>query len=61
MQAETERQILKERDVNIAFNMGLQTAAYVLEKAEELSVDGWRFLLDELSKQIKRSDRIAGL
>ena len=49
-------QYLTERDVTMAFNMGLQTAIYVLERAEELSEEGRRFLVEELRKQIARSN-----
>ena len=59
MQIELAQQILKEREVSIAFNMGLQTALYVLEKAEELSEDGRRFLVHELRKQIENNELTA--
>ena len=59
MQIELAQQILKEREVSIAFNMGLQTALYILEKADELSTDGRRFLVDELRKQIEKNELIA--
>jgi hypothetical protein len=36
--------------------MGLKTAIYVLEKAEELSAEGRRFLIKELRKQIAESE-----
>jgi hypothetical protein len=45
MQAELHPPILKEKEIAVAFNMGLQTAVYVLEKAEELSAEGRRFLI----------------
>jgi hypothetical protein len=32
--------VLKEKEVKMAFNMGLQSAVYVLEKAEKLSPRG---------------------
>jgi len=40
----------------MAFNMGLQSAVYVLEKAERLSPRGLRYLKDELKKNIAESD-----
>ncbi len=56
MPAESDQQIPTEREATAAFNMGLQTAIYVLEKAEELSAEGRRYLLEELRKQIARSN-----
>ena len=58
MQVESAQQILTERELAIAFNMGLQTALYVLEKAEELSTDGRRLLIHELRKQIEKNKLI---
>jgi hypothetical protein len=52
----TNWKVLKEKEVNIAFNMGLQSAVYVLEKAEKLSPRGLRYLKDELKKNIVESD-----
>jgi len=49
--------VLKEKEVKkMAFNMGLQSAVYVLEKAERLSPRGLRYLKDELKKNIAESD-----
>ena len=45
-----------EKETNLAFNMGLQTAIYVLEKAEALSAEGRRYLIEELKKQIGNSE-----
>ena len=59
MLAETYAQIQTERETAMAFNMGLQTAIYVLEKAEELSAEGRRFLIEELRRQIANSEEIA--
>jgi len=56
MEHDTNWKVLKEKEVNIAFNMGLQSAVYVLEKAEGLSPRGLRFLIDELKKNIAESD-----
>ena len=56
MHAEICLQILGEEEAFTAFNMGLQTAIYVLEKAEALSAQGRRFLIEELKKQIDRSN-----
>ena len=41
-----------KEEAKMAFNMGLQTALYVLEKAEELSPEGRKYLIEELKKQI---------
>ncbi len=56
MPAESDQQIPTEREAVMAFNMGLQTAVYVLEKAEELCEEGRRFLIAELRKQIAESE-----
>ena len=56
MHAELCLQILAEEEATLAFNMGLQTTIYVLEKADELSKEGWRFLIEELKKQITSSN-----
>jgi len=56
MHTETYAQIQTEREMAIVFNMGLQTAVYVLEKAEELSAEGREFLLEELRKQISNRE-----
>ena len=55
MAADSDQPIPTEREAIMAFNLGLQTAIYVLEKAEELSSEGRRFLIEELKKQIDRS------
>ena len=49
-------QSLTEREFNIAFNMGLEAAVFVLEKAENLSPEGRKSLLDALKKQIEASE-----
>ena len=56
MLSQTFAQIQTSKETTIAFNMGLQTAIYVLEKAEELSDEGRRFLIQELRKQIETSE-----
>jgi len=45
MHAEICLHILAEEETTMAFNMGLETAIYVLEKAEELSAEGRSFML----------------
>ena len=47
MHAEICLQILAEEEAPMAFNMGLETAVYVLERAEALSADGRKFLLKD--------------
>jgi hypothetical protein len=47
---------LKEKEVYISYNMGLEMAVYVLEMAEELSPEGRKHLLDELKKNIGKSE-----
>ena len=49
-------QSLTEREFTMAFNMGLQAAVFVLEKAESISPEGRSYLLDELKKQIEDSE-----
>ncbi len=59
MLTQTSTQLYAERETAMAFNMGLQTAIYVLEKAEELSAEGRKFLIEELRRQIANSEEIA--
>jgi len=42
------------KDLNRAFNMGLESAVLVLESAEKLHPGGRRFLVELLKKQITR-------
>jgi len=59
MLTQTYVQPYTEKETALAFNLGLQTAIYVLEKAEELSEEGRRFLIEELRRQIANSEEIA--
>jgi hypothetical protein len=52
----TDWKVLKEKEVNMAFNMGARSAVFVLEKAERLSLGGRKHLIDELKKNIAESD-----
>jgi len=52
MDRELYGQPITERELTAAFNMGLQTAVYILEKAEALSPEGRRLLVESLKKQI---------
>ena len=56
MKQDIKWKVLKEKEVNIAFNMGLESAVYVLEKAQGLSPRALRYLTDELKKNIAESD-----
>ena len=58
MLTETCAQLYTERETAMAFNMGLQTALYVLEKAEDLSAEGRRYLIEALRKQIEDSEKM---
>ena len=58
MLTQMNSQIETTRETTIAFNMGLQTAIYVLEKAETLSAEGRRYLIEELKKQIDHSENV---
>jgi len=49
---------LTERDLTSAFNMGLQTAVYILETSEMLSPEGRRLLLKELKKKIAENNEV---
>jgi hypothetical protein len=56
MKHDTNWKVLKEKEVKMAFNMGLRSAVNVLEKAEKLSPRGLRYLTDELKKNIAESN-----
>ncbi len=56
MNNETYRQLLTKREAAIAYNEGLKAAVYVLERAEKLSSEGRRYLLQKLKKQIAESE-----
>ena len=58
MEHDTNWKVLKEKEVKMAFNMGLQSAVYVLEKAEGLSPKGLRCLKDELKKNIAENEGV---
>lgn len=58
MLTQMNAQIETTRETTMAFNMGLQTAIYVLEKAEALSAEGRRYLIEELKKQIDHSENV---
>jgi len=53
---ETYSDLLSEREVAMAFNMGLKTAIYILEMAEDLSPEGRRYLVEELKKPVADSE-----
>ena len=48
------------RDLNVAFNMGLESAVSVLEKAETLSPHGRVRLAQALRESILRFERLFG-
>ena len=56
MKHDAKWKVLKEKEVKMAFNMGLRSGVYVLEKAERLSPIGRRYLLESLKKNIAESD-----
>ena len=58
MPADSAGRILTEKEAVMAFNMGLQTAIYVLERAEELSPEERRFLIEKLRRQIANTETI---
>ena len=55
MQTEPYPQILTEREIAIFFNLVIHTANYVMEKAENLSAEGRKSLLEEFRKKIAES------
>jgi len=55
MKHDTNWKVLKEKEVNISFNMGLEMAVFVLEMAEGLSPEGRKHLIDELKKNIEQN------
>ena len=56
MEHENCQQLLTEREVSMVFNMGLQSALFVLEKAERLSSEGRKYLIGEMKKYIAESE-----
>ena len=56
MNEDSYKGLLTEAEAAIAYNEGLKTAVYVLERAEKLSPEGRRYLLKELKKQIVENE-----
>ena len=56
MLEERSPQSLTDREITIAFNMGLRAAVFLLEEAENLSPRGRNCLLAALKKEIEDSD-----
>ena len=56
MKHDAKWKVLKEKEVNISYNMGLEMAVFVLEMAEGLSPEGRKCLLDKLKKNIAESE-----
>ena len=46
------------RPSNMVFNMGLQSAVFVLERGERLSPEGRRHLIESLKKNIAQSEGV---
>ena len=44
------------QDIDQAFNKGIESAIFVLEKAEELSPDGIQYMVESLKKLISESE-----
>ena len=42
-----------QQDIDQAFNMGLSSAVFVLEKAEELSPDGIQYMVESLKRLLE--------
>ena len=58
MKHDTNWKALKEKEVKISYNMGLEMAVFVLEMAEGLSPEGRKHLLDLLKKNIALSEGV---
>ena len=56
MHTEPYPQILTEREIAVFFNVVFHTAICEMEKAEELSAEGRKSLLEEFRKQIVESE-----
>ena len=48
----TEEKSYSLKDLNRAFNMGLESAVHILESAEKLSREGIKQLTEELKEQL---------
>jgi len=59
MKHDFNRKALKEKDITISYNMGLEMAVFILEMAEGLSSEGRKHLLDLLKKNIAESERLS--
>ena len=55
---DTNWMALKEKEMNIAFNMWLESAVFVLEMTEGISSEGRKYLINELKKNISRNGGI---
>ena len=58
MKHDTNWKVLKEKEAKMAFNMGLQSAVFVLEMTDGLSPEGRKYLIDELKKNIEQSEGV---
>ena len=56
MNEDSYKGLLTEAEAAVAYNDGLKTAVYILERAEKLSPEGRRYLLEELKKQIVENE-----
>jgi len=56
MDYENYQQLLTAREASMAFNDGLKTAVHILEKADKLSPQGRRLLIEELKEEIVQSE-----
>ncbi len=51
-----EQELLTERALAMAYDMGLSTAVYVLERAENLSPEGRKCMVNELKSRLKDTE-----
>jgi len=58
MKHDTNWKALKEEEVTISYNMGLEMAVFVLEMAEGLSPERRIHLIESLKKNIAQSEGI---
>lgn len=56
MNRAAEQELLTERALAMAYDMGLSTAVYVLERAEKLSSEGRKCMLEALRAQIHETE-----
>jgi hypothetical protein len=54
----TEDKLYTAEDIMKAFDLGLESGLYALEKSKELPVEDQEYLLEELKKMINANNRL---